>query len=149
VADYAGARRAAPALTDAVAEPDDAALSCPECGALVRADQEWCTLCLHVLHQPKPAPVPEPEPAQSPAASVPQPTAAPAPQPTATGLSPEVEAAADALIAQLAAETHRESLKVPPFLRSKAQRTVAIVVAGSVLTTLVVAALDLLGAAFH
>ena len=30
--------------------------TCPECGALVRADQQWCTLCLHVLHEPEPEP---------------------------------------------------------------------------------------------
>jgi hypothetical protein len=154
VAEYSGSRRAAPALTDAETQrafaEDDAALSCPECGSLVRADQQWCTLCLHVLHAPEPEPEPVPEPVLAPRPlAAPTPAAAEAAQPAApaSGLSPEVEAAAQALLEQLAIETRREGLNLPSYLQSQGQKAVAVVVAMTVLSAAVLLLMTILGAA--
>jgi hypothetical protein len=162
VADYAGSRRAAPAAgaleeRPAGAEPD-AALTCPQCGSFVRADQQWCTLCLHVLHAPEPEPEPQPEPEV--AEQVAEPvtvadaatgtaTAGAATGPTPSGLTPEAEAAAQALLEQLAVETRRDSFQVPSFLRSPGQKAVAVAVVMSVLSTLVIVTMDIAGAILH
>jgi hypothetical protein len=141
VADYSGSRRAAPALTDAETQrafaEDDAALNCPECGSLVRADQQWCTLCLHVLHAPEPEP--EPELAPRPGAAAAQ----------AAALPPEVEAAAQAMLEQLAIESRREGLQLPSYLQSKSQKAVAVTVAMTVLSAAVLLLMTVLGAAIH
>jgi hypothetical protein len=170
VADYSGSRRAAPALTDAETQrafaEDDAALSCPECGSLVRADHQWCTLCLHVLHAPEPEPVPEPQPEPEPVPvlgprpdAVAAPAAAEAAQPAApasapgsgpaSALPPEVEAAAQALLEQLAYETRQEGLKLPPYLQSTGQKAVAVAVAMTVMSAAVLLLMTILGAAIH
>lgn len=161
MAEYSGSRRAAPALTDVEAQrafaEDDATLNCPECGSLVRADQPWCTLCLHVLHAPEPDPEPEPEPepvvarplgAAAPAAAeVAQPATQAATQ--AATLPPEVEAAAQAMLEQLAIETRREGLQLPSYLQSKSQKAVAVTVAMTVLSGAVLLLMTVLGAAIH
>lgn len=153
MAEYSGSRRAAPALTDAETQrafaEDDAALSCPECGSLVRPDQQWCTLCLHVLH----APTPEPEPVLAPAtplvATTPASADAAQPAAQASGLPPEVEAAAQALLEQLAYETRQQGLKLPSYLQSKGQKAVAVAVAMTVLSGGVLLLMTILGAAIH
>jgi hypothetical protein len=157
VAEYSGSRRAAPALTDAETQrafaEDDAALSCPECGSLVRPDQQWCTLCLHVLHAPAPEPEPEPEPVLPPAtpvvATTPAPAEAAQPAASASALPPEVEAAAQALLEQLAYETRQQGLKLPSYLQSKGQKAVAVAVAMTVLSGGVLLLMTILGAAIH
>src|SRR3954452_2463868 len=88
---------------------DDAMVTCPECGAGVRPDQEWCTLCLHVLRAPEPPPAPAAPvvPAAAPIASAPP--------------AADIEATADAMLAQLAVATRTDRLAVPSFLDSKAK----------------------------
>lgn len=167
MAEYTGSRRTSQSLAaaplsaaqaqNAFAE-DDAMLTCPECGAGVRPDQEWCTLCLNVLRAPEPPPapvIPEPmvavavepgvpagpatpgEPAAAPALVFP---AAPAPLPA------ELEATANALLAQLAVETRKERLAVPTFLDSKAKVAVAVTVGMGVFSSVVLVGLSVMGA---
>jgi hypothetical protein len=142
VADYIGSRRVvdpskgAEQAQRAFAE-DDAVPTCPKCGAAVRLTQDWCSLCLHVLRTPEPA--------------------APAPQPAAVGEEPDgstaseaehridVEAAAEALLSQLAAETKRDGLHIPSFLSSKARIGVFVAAAMSALCGGLLLAMSVLG----
>jgi hypothetical protein len=151
VAEFTGSRRtsqplAAAPLSAAQAQnafaEDDAMLTCPECGAGVRPDQKWCTLCLHVLSAPEPPPVPV----------VPEPTDAVVAAPALvfpaepTPLPAELEATADALLAQLAVESRKERLAVPTFLDSKAKVALAVTVGMSVFSAVVLVGLSLVGA---
>jgi hypothetical protein len=167
VAEYTGSRRAiepmSPALAASVFAEDDAALTCPECGAGVRVGQEWCTLCMHVLRKPEP----EPEPVIAP--SAPQTVvAAPAQSSESSrhsdaaadvasvapsdGSSEEVrahvEAAAQALLAQLAVESSRDRVSVPEYLNSKARIAVFVAVVMVVLCALGLGTLGVLGSLF-
>jgi hypothetical protein len=131
--------------------------TCPECGAGVRPEQDWCSLCLHVLRAPEPPPAPvvpvAPISAAAPvtaaaqqAALDPGAEAASAAPLAKRELSPEIEAQADALLAQLAVDTRKERLVVPSFLDSKAKVAVAIIVATSVVSSAVLVILAVLGA---
>ncbi len=149
--DYTGSRRAAPALSvpSAPVDRDVAATSagsCPECGALVRPEQRWCTLCLHVLGAPEPDPAPVAAP--QPVLVTTPPATAPAPD-SSTVLAPEVEAAAEALLEQLAQESRREGLTLPSWLQSKGQKALAVAVAMSLLSTVVLLVMTVLGAFLH
>jgi hypothetical protein len=119
VAEYTGSRRAIEPTSAAQARrmfaEDDTALTCPKCRAAVREGQEWCTLCLHVLHAPQPmAGTPETVP------EVDQPG-----EPDSRGVASDVdvEAAAEVMLAQLAIDSDRAGFSVPPFLNSKARIT--------------------------
>jgi hypothetical protein len=139
VADYTGSRRA------------DAAPACPQCGALVRPEQSWCSRCLHVVNAPEPEPEPEPLPEPGPVPLA-EPLSGSGPAPTAasgTLLAPEVEAAADALLEQLARQTQSEGLHLPSYLQTKGQRAVAVAVAMSVLSGGVLLLMTVLGAFLH
>jgi hypothetical protein len=136
---------------------DDAMPTCPECGAGVRPEQDWCSLCLHVLRAPEPPPAPvvpvAPVSAAAPAAAVTQTSADSVAADTAplTPLSPpalpaDIEARADALLAQLAMDTRKGRLVVPSFLDSKAKIAVAVIVGTSVLSSVVLVILTVLGA---
>jgi hypothetical protein len=131
---------------------DDAMLTCPECGAGVRPDQEWCTLCLHVLRVPEPpaalaAPVAPVAPVVAAAVLPASATAAPGEGSVPKApLSPDVEATADAMLAQLAVATHQERLVVPSFLDTKAKVAVSIGVGMCVLSAAVLLILTVLGA---
>lgn len=136
---------------------DDAASTCPKCSAAIRPGQEWCTLCLHVLRAPAPPPAPVSLPPAVPTASV-SPTAALSAVDTETGEAVEtdaatesridVEAAADALLSQLAIDTRRDSFKIPPFLDSKARIAVFVTVAMTVLSGACLATMGVLGRLF-
>jgi hypothetical protein len=174
VTEYTGSRRVGPSPSPALPVTpfveDDAAMSCPECGATVRPGQEWCTLCLHVLRapeaepEPEPEPLPVPEPASlpasvpvlepervplpaqaAPAAAEALPVDAPAPAPAAPELAPEVEAAAAALLEQLAVESQREG-GLPSFLSTKTRVAMSVMVVMSGLSVVVMLALTVLGA---
>src|SRR3954471_11343958 len=95
---------------------DDAASTCPKCGAAIRPGQEWCTLCLHVLRAAEPPPAPVSVPAAVPAAVAE--TGETVETEAATQARIDVEAAAEALLSQLAIDTRRDSFTVPPFLDS-------------------------------
>jgi hypothetical protein len=140
VAEYIGSRRSAAPSSGAAqraSAEDDAALTCPKCGAAVREAQAWCSLCLHVLHTPQPA------------APAPQPAAGVVAVPGSTGeAAVDVEAAADALLAQLAVETRRDGLQVPAVLNSRARIAVFVTVAMSVLCGACLVAMGVLGAVF-
>ena len=162
-----GSRRAiepmSPAQAASAFAEDDLAPTCPECGAGIRPGQEWCSLCMHVLREPEPEPEPEPvalpQPALTPAVQAPaaDPQAADvqaadvqaAVGAAAEGPTPEVraqvEAAADALLEQLAVESSHDRLNVPDYLNSKARIAVFVTVAMSVLSGLGLAALAVLG----
>ena len=138
MADYTGSRRVGP--IDPFAE-DDARLTCPKCGAGVRPDQEWCSLCLHVLRPPTPEPVPAVIAAGADAGGEGAEVAA------APRVAPEqVEAAATALLAQLAAETSRQRPTVPSYLDSNLKVGVAVTVAIAAFCTVVLVGLTVLGA---
>ena len=158
-----GSRRAiepmSPAQAASAFAEDDLAPTCPECGAGIRPGQEWCSLCMHVLREPEPEPVALPQPALTPAVQAPA-ADAPAVDPQAADLqaavgaaaegpTPEVraqvEAAADALLEQLAVESSHDRLNVPDYLNSKARIAVFVTVAMSVLSGLGLAALAVLG----
>jgi hypothetical protein len=64
-------------------------------------------------------------------------------------LAPEVETAAEVLLEQLARETRNEGLHLPSYLQSKGQKAVAVVVAMSVLSGLVLLLMTVLGAFLH
>jgi hypothetical protein len=162
VPDYTGSRRAteplSPALAASAFAEDDAATTCPECGAGVRPGQEWCSLCMHVLRRPEPEPTPAPTPAPLPALAT-QPAAAtqPASFDGAAEVTPEgpsaevraqVDAAADALLAQLAVESSHNRLSVPEFLNSKARIGVFVAVAMTGLCAVGIATLAVLGSLF-
>lgn len=159
MAEYIGSRRSV-ASSSAAAErafaEDDAALTCPKCGAAVRETQQWCSLCLHVLHVPEPAaPAPQPAPA-------PQADAADGATVAESGEWDEhrgsdlpaaetriaVDAAAEALLAQLAVDTQRDGLQIPAFLNSKPRIAVFAVVAMSALCGASLLAMAILGAVF-
>lgn len=73
--------------------------TCPHCGAVVRPDAPWCTLCLTDL-RPAPAPVPEPVPEPVPvavAAPVPEPVPASVPASVPESVPESVAAASVAL----------------------------------------------------
>jgi hypothetical protein len=170
VVEYTGSRRDREPLSAAeqrrLFADDDAARTCPECGAGVRPDQEWCTLCLHVLRapEPEPEPLPVPEPAllpvplpalepervplpaqAAPAAAEALPADAPAPAPAVPKLAPEVEAAATALLEQLAAESQREG-GLPAFLSTKTRVAMSVMVVMSGLSVVVMLVLTVIGA---
>lgn len=122
--------------------------ACPKCGAAVRPAQDWCTLCLHVLRSPEP----------------PRVVAVPVPVSVASGhdetgpshslVDPDgdtgfdVEAAADALLGQLAVDTRRNSFSVPPFLNSKGRIAVFVTVAMAALCLASLATMGVLGLLF-
>jgi rubredoxin len=122
---------------------DDAMLTCPECGAGVRPEQDWCSLCLHVLRAPEPPPAPVVPAAPISAAAPDAVDAAPLAQPAVPA---DIEARADALLAQLAVDTRKDRLVVPSFLDSKAKVVVAIIVGTSVVSAAVLVILTVLGA---
>jgi hypothetical protein len=151
VADYTGSRRVGDAHSgtpDAdtarrMFAEDDAASTCPKCGAAIRPGQEWCTLCLHVLRAAEPPPAPVSVPAAVPAAVAE--TGETAETQAATQARIDVEAAAEALLSQLAIDTRRDSFTVPPFLDSKARIAVFVTVAMTVLSGACLAAMGVLG----
>jgi hypothetical protein len=132
---------------------DDAMLTCPECGAGVRPEQDWCSLCLHVLRSPEPPPAPvvpvAPVSAAAPAATVAASLAAGTEPLSPPALPADIEARADALLAQLAVDTRKERLVVPSFLDSKAKVAVAIIVGTTVVSSVVLVILTVLGAALR
>jgi hypothetical protein len=162
-------RVAAPALTaeetQRVFAEDDAAQTCPSCGSVVRPQQEWCTLCLHVLRAPEPEPQPEPAPAPEPVrAAIPVPDLGPTQEPQAAAeraagadpdpkpapsLPPEVEAAATALLEQLAIDTRNEGFTLPSYLQTKGQKAIAVGIAMSVLSSAVLLLMTVFGAFLH
>jgi hypothetical protein len=98
------------------AEPTPAVARCAECGARVRPDDQWCTLCLTPV--PPPSALLAPEPAPEP--------------PAATGAGAEArgdddaERAADAAAARLLEELRmRETHRLPPRLAAIRPRTKA------------------------
>lgn len=165
MADYTGSRRVGDphsGMPDAetarsMFAEDDAASTCPKCSAAVRPGQEWCTLCLHVLRAPEPPPAPVTLPPVVPAVAASL-AAAESTAVTETGEAVEtdattksridVEAAAEALLSQLAIDTRRDSFKVPPFLDSKARIAVAVTVAMTGLSGACLAAMGVLGRLF-
>jgi hypothetical protein len=136
---------------------DDAAATCPKCSAAIRPGQEWCTLCLHVLRAPEPSPAPVSLPPVVPAALA-SPAAAVSTAVTETGEAVEtdaatgsridVEAAAEALLGQLAIDTRRDSFKIPAFLDSKARIAVFVTVAMTFLSGACLATMGVLGRLF-
>jgi rubredoxin len=160
VADYSGSRRAiepmSPALAASAFAEDDAAATCPECGAGIRPGQEWCSLCMHVLRPPEPEPAPAPAPlpvlmSQSTVATEPASfdvTSEVAPEGSSAEVRAQVDAAADALLAQLAVESSHNRLNVPEFLNSKSRIAVFVAVAMTVLCALGIATLAVLGSLF-
>ena len=72
--------------------PVTAPTACPACGAAVRPDSPWCTLCYADLRpKPEPSPLPEPEPepaSPAPVTAAPQPPAVPPPDPLSDPLAP-------------------------------------------------------------
>ncbi|MDP9221149.1 MAG: hypothetical protein M3P23_11530 [Actinomycetota bacterium] len=151
--EYTGSRRntepLSPAAQQRLFSDDDAARTCPECGAAVRPEQEWCTLCLHVLRvpePPKPAPV---VPVVAPGASLeahPADPAVPADLAAAAADKARAEAAATALLEQLAIDTRKDRLVLPSYLDTKPKVAVACAVAMSGLTAFVLVGMSILGA---
>jgi hypothetical protein len=162
VAEYIGSRRASEPLAampqavraDNPFVEDDAMPTCPKCGAGVRPGQEWCTLCLRVLRAPEPPAVPADRPARASTASVDDWTAGPGSElggvaqvATAPPVPREqVEAAAEALLAQLAVESRGQRLTVPSFLDSNLKIAVAVTAAIATFCFVVVVGLSIVGA---
>ena len=95
------------------AEHTDAVQRCAECGARVRPDDEWCTLCL------TPVAVPEPPLEPEPARLADEPVSADE-EPTDEDAGRALAAAAERLLAELrVGEAHR----LPPRLAAVRPRT--------------------------
>ena len=154
--EYTGSRRdgepLSPALQQRLFADDDAARTCPECGAGVRPDQEWCTLCLHVLRAPEPPPPAPVVPAGPAGASLEADPAGPAdPVELAAAAADKAraEAAATALLEQLAIDSRKDRLVLPSYLDTKPKVAVACAVAMSGLTGIVLVGMSILGAILH
>ena len=80
---------------------------CPQCGARVVADQDWCSLCLRPLGRPtEPDPDPEPDPGPDPEPDPgPDPDPDPSTGPAHGELPPLV---VESMLAELAATTAAE-----------------------------------------
>ena len=132
----------------------DSPATCPQCGAATRPAQDWCTLCLHVLRAPEPAPVAAAaavEPGETTHIDHPgalEPTRAGAPRAGAADPDFDVEAAASALLSQLAIDTKGDSFAVPALLNSKARIAVFVTVAMVVLCGVSLATMAVLGKLF-
>jgi rubredoxin len=156
VVEYTGSRRDREPLSAASQQrlfaDDDAARTCPECGAGVRPDQEWCTLCLHVLRAPEPPPLASVVPAGAAGASLEAEPAGPAdPVELAAAAADRAraEAAATALLEQLAIDSRKDRLVLPSYLDTKPKVAVACAVAMSGLTGIVLVGMSILGAILH
>ncbi len=60
-----------------------------------------------------------------------------------------MEAAAEALLEQLALQTRNEGLRLPSYLQSKGQKALAVAVAMTVLSGAVLLVMTVLGALLH
>lgn len=81
-------------------------IRCPHCGALNRAEAEWCGQCYERLVEPEPEPEPEPVPA------VPSTPGDPAPEVPAAAPEPGAAAIAPGAIPETAIGTQRGAFKV-------------------------------------
>jgi hypothetical protein len=156
VVEYTGSRRDREPLSAAeqrrLFADDDAARTCPECGAGVRPDQEWCTLCLHVLRAPEPPAPTAVLPAVAAGASLaadPADPIDPIELAAAAVDKARAEAAATALLEQLAIDSRKDRLVLPSYLDTKPKVAVACAVAMSGLTGFVLVGMSILGAILH
>jgi hypothetical protein len=153
VVEYTGSRRNTEPLSAAAQQrlfaDDDAARTCPECGAGVRPEQEWCTLCLHVLRAPEPPEPLVPAPVVPVVAAAPADPADPADLAAAAADRARAEAAATALLEQLAIDSRKDRLVLPSYLDTKPKVAVACAVAMSGLTGFVLVGMSILGAILH
>ena len=114
--------------------------ACPSCGAAVRSDVAWCTLCYaSLLPQPEPEPEPEPEVEPEQAAGV-----AP-PQPD----EPDEPAAPDVVVQRLLAELAATRDPQPAWMsrlpQGRAGKAIVMIAGGTVASLLLLAVMALIG----